>query len=287
MRQNILGLLLIGVILAATMLVEGDSSAFKGTIFGHVFDTKSGNPILSAMVRYDDGKDGIIGLTDAEGRYSINGGFAPSTSYTLTCYASGYPEAKKTLITDPQGNAEANFRLESQPPVVTVPKVQSDDVITKSADPEYRPNSDIAAQNLEGTWILNTDESQILMALYQSENLLFGAAKSEAPVPWNGLVNGSISGNEVQIQILSLRDGALVSTIITASAGDGTLEGRFVQSDTNGRVKDGTVIAIMFSTETSGYQPAIVPREADTIAEVGLPVDVSKFDVVSFEPVPL
>lgn len=126
------------------------------------------------------------------------------------------------------------------------------------------PEEAAVVQSLEGTWILNVDDDQISMVIYQSEDLLFGAAKSEATEPWNGVVSGSASGDGAELEILSLQDGVLVSTLITGTVTEGSLAGSFVQSDSSGKVNKGSVMGFLTSPETSGYEPADVPTTAAT-----------------------
>jgi hypothetical protein len=89
-----------------------DSSVADGTIYGHVYEAKTGEAVSGAFVLCEGGK----AATDAEGRYAIEGGFDPSTSYTVTCYASGYPDSSKTVVTESDGKAEADFYLGSEVP---------------------------------------------------------------------------------------------------------------------------------------------------------------------------
>lgn len=73
---------------------------------------------------------------------------------------------------------------------------------------EMAPEEETAAssvQSLRGSWILNTDDGQISMVVHQSEDLLYGAANSEAPEPWNGVVTGQASEEGFELQILSSR----------------------------------------------------------------------------------
>jgi len=94
-------------------------------------------------------------------------------------------------------------------------------------------------QSLEGTWIVNMDYVPISMVIYQSEDTLFGAANSDVRKPWNGVVFGSASGDEVELEIHSLMNGVLVSTMTTGTATENTLKGIFIQSDSNGKVNKG------------------------------------------------
>jgi len=138
----------------------------------------------------------------------------------------------------------------------------------ETAAPEEVATSEEAAAaeagGLEGTWILNMDDAQISMVIYQSDDLLFGAANSETPKPWNAVVSGLAYEDEVELEMLSFQDGVLVSTLITGTAMEDTLAGSFVQSDSTGKVNKGSVMGFLTSPETSGYEPANVPVAAAT-----------------------
>ena len=114
-------------------------------------------------------------------------------------------------------------------------------------------------QSLEGSWILNMADGQTSMMVHQAEGLLYGAANSEAPKPWNGVVTGEASEGGFEVQILSLQEGVLVSTVIVGSATADDLSGSFVQSDSQGKVSQGIVTGFLLSPDTSGYEPANVP----------------------------
>jgi len=138
----------------------------------------------------------------------------------------------------------------------------------ETAAPEETETTDTAAtaevKALEGNWILNMDDAQISMVVYQSDDLLFGAANSETPKPWNAVVSGLAYEDVVELEMLSLQDGVLVSTLITGTAAEGTLTGSFVQSDSSGKVNKGSVMGFLTSPETSGYEPANVPTATTT-----------------------
>ncbi len=150
--------------------------------------------------------------------------------------------------------------------VVDLTVVEATEVETAASDGATTSDDAAAAdvKALEGSWILFMDDAQIPMVIYQSEDLLFGAANSETPQPWNGVVSGLVSGDEFELQILSLQDGVLVSTLITGTATNGDLSGDFVQSDSEGKVNKGIVTGIQTSPDTSGYEPAVVPTTAAT-----------------------
>lgn len=136
------------------------------------------------------------------------------------------------------------------------------DATANATDAESSASEDVAtqtAQSLEGSWILTMDDARVSMVLYQSGAILFGAANSDSPEPWNAVVSGSISGDVANLRIFSIQDGFLVSTMVAGTAQDGSLTGSFVQSDSQGRVNQGTVTGSLISPDASGYEPANVP----------------------------
>ncbi|MGB3944631.1 MAG: hypothetical protein WBK88_07565 [Methanothrix sp.] len=170
------------------------------------------------------------------------------------------------------GNGSGDGGILGQNDIVETSDIAETTGIAETAEPSASDLQtalpEAASGDLEGIWILNTEDGQISMVLYQLEDILFGAANSEAPTPWNGVVTGSVFGDTVQIQILALREGVLVSTQITGPASDGTLAGSLVQSDSQGRSETGSVMGILINPDTSGYAPANVPAAAATVAPV-------------------
>jgi hypothetical protein len=172
---------------------------------------------------------------------------------------------------------------EVQPEEVVEPTESAiSDVETAASEEVAIPEETATAevQSLEGTWILNMDDAQISMVIYQSGDLLFGAANSETPKPWNAVVSGLAYEDEVELEMLSLQDGVLVSALITGTAMEDTLSGSFVQSDSTGKVNKGIVMGFLTSPETSGYEPADVPvAAATTVAAAVTPATESAMTV--------
>jgi len=172
-----------------------------------------------------------------------------------------------TLISGLSMAEDANVSInesEIGPAEAVEPTVAEDVGVETAAPEEAAISEETAALDLKGSWILIMDDERNAMVIYQSEDLLFGAASSETPKPWNGVVSGSVSGEEFELQILSFQDGVLVSTLITGTAAQGDLSGSFVQSDSNGKVNIGSVTGILTSPDPSGYEPADVPVAVTT-----------------------
>ncbi len=147
-----------------------------------------------------------------------------------------------------------------------------------SPSPENETTPDLATTedlSLEGSWIFTLEDAQIFMVIHQSGEDLFGAAKSEDPVPWNAMVRGSISGDEVEMDILSIQNAALVSMNIMGTASDYDITGSFVLSDSNGNFAGGDVMITQISPDTSGYEPADVVMASAPVVEAASVVDTN------------
>jgi len=123
--------------------------------------------------------------------------------------------------------------------------------------------------NLEGNWVFNLDQSQIGMVVYQFGEDLFGAAKSEDSNPWNALMTGSLSGDEVEFDLMYVQKAEMITIEIRGTVSDGMVNGNFVKATSLGEVIDGEVMGFLTIPDTSGYEPAEVASEpATTLAPV-------------------
>ncbi len=181
---------------------------------------------------------------------------------------SGFSMAEDSNVSTDESDVQPGEVLE---------QTVAEDSDVETAAPEEAGDVDVApvsdAMSLEGSWILNLDDLQISMVIYQSEDLLFGAANSETPKPWNGVVSGSADDDAVELEILSLQDGVLVSTLISGTATtDGSITGSFVQSDSDGKVNEGKAMGFLTSPDTSEYKPTVVPTTVAAAAATVTPV---------------
>jgi hypothetical protein len=111
--------------------------------------------------------------------------------------------------------------------------------------------------DVKGLWNVSLAGIQITMALNQSEDSLFGRAKFEGDHPWNGVIAGSISGNQVYMALAAMQGSLLVSTELIGAADGDIIQGSYVRSDSEGRAAKGEMSAERFNLKTEGYTPAI------------------------------
>lgn len=98
-------------IAAIDVVMAEDQSVPDGTIYGHVYDAKTKQPVSGAWVYCQETKCPKQ-LTGSIGYYAIENCFSPSSTYVIECAKNGYPTAKNTAQTDSNGKAEVDFNLE-------------------------------------------------------------------------------------------------------------------------------------------------------------------------------
>ncbi|MCX6676387.1 MAG: hypothetical protein NTU95_00390 [Methanothrix sp.] len=111
---------------------------------------------------------------------------------------------------------------------------------------------------VQGIWKATLGEKEIIMAVNQSTESLFGLAKFEGENPWNGALAGSLSSNAVSFSLAAMEGEALASIYISATLEGDRMLGFFIRSDSNGKASRGDFTAIMISPDISSYTPAAV-----------------------------
>jgi len=115
-----------------------------------------------------------------------------------------------------------------------------------------------ASDGAQGIWKASLGEEEIVIAVNQSAQSLFGLAKYEGVNPWNGAVAGSISASAVSFSLAAFEGGVLASIYISATLEGDRMSGFFIRSDSNGKAGRGDFSATMISPDTSGYTAAAV-----------------------------
>jgi hypothetical protein len=121
-----------------------------------------------------------------------------------------------------------------------------------------KENTSTASSNVQGIWKASLGEKEIVMAVSQSAQSVFGLAKFEGENPWNAALAGSLSANAVSFSLAALEGEALAAIYISASLEGDSMLGFFIRSDSNGKASRGDFTATLISPDTSGYTPAVV-----------------------------
>ncbi len=111
---------------------------------------------------------------------------------------------------------------------------------------------------VQGIWKATLGEKEIVLAVNQSDQSLYGLAKSEGENPWNGALAGSLSANAVSFSLAALEGEALAAIYISANLEGDSMSGFFIRSDSNAKASRGDFTATLISPDTSGYTPAVV-----------------------------
>ncbi len=138
MRSAAICLVLL-TIAAIDLVVAEDQSVPDGTIYGHVYDADTNHPLSQAFVYCQDIKCSKP-TTDSTGYYATDSCFSPSKTYTIQCTKHGYETATKSVTTNQDGKAVADFNLEpegSKPANVQANQISPDSgLITNPQDAE-------------------------------------------------------------------------------------------------------------------------------------------------------
>ncbi len=139
--------------------------------------------------------------------------------------------------------------------IYLVPAQNSTSMENNATTKEVTPTTSASAQ---GIWKATLGEKEIIMAMNQSDQSVFGLAKFEGENPWNGALAGSLSANVISFSLAALEGEALAAIYISASLEGDRMLGFFIRSDSNGKASRDDFTATLISPDTSGYTPAVV-----------------------------
>jgi len=167
---------------------------------------------------------------------------------------------------------------------------------TTGADNSTHTSESISSASVQGIWKISLGEKDIVAAINQSGESIFGLAKFEGDNPWNGAVAGSLSGNAISVSLAAVEAETLDSTYISGTVEGDSMKGNFIRSDSSGKATRGEFTAMLISPDTSGYTSAviqtistssaetpqkIVEQNNATLPQPALPVAKSKFKDVT------
>ena len=115
--------------------------------------------------------------------------------------------------------------------------------------------------NLNYIWSFTGIEiDPITMVLNQEGSELYGQAKyePEGGKAWNADVVGSVTENEVELTLTAQKDKELVTTKMTGTYANDTINGNFTQISGGKKVGSGNFSAMWISPDISSYTPAVI-----------------------------
>jgi hypothetical protein len=125
--------------------------------------------------------------------------------------------------------------------------------------------SSASQRSLQGVWKFSLDGTDILMALNQSDEAIWGPAKSTSDNPWNGIVVGSLSGNVFSVSLAALQGEILVSTYLRGIVEGDSILGSYVRTKSGDKVDQGDFTSTMISPDTSTFEPAVIEAVPKTV----------------------
>ena len=139
--------------------------------------------------------------------------------------------------------------------------------ITYDFEPE--PLTEVAEPlDIQGIWRIALDDTEVIAGIKQSGETLYGFCKSEGENPWNGVIAGLISERNVVMAIAALEKDSVVSTQLSGSVADNTMQGNYTQYDGKNNATTNKFTAELINTKADEY----------------VPTTVEKFDEIKMEP---
>ncbi len=135
-----------------------------------------------------------------------------------------------------------------------------------------------SSTNLKYIWsITGIENEQIIMALDQDGSDLFGQAKyePESGDAWNGIVDGSISGGQVNLVITAKKGDNLESIKLKGTFADEALSGKFTKISEGKVTSKGDFNAVWINPDISSYTPAKVTEAAPQTVTTPTPVQTT------------
>jgi hypothetical protein len=154
---------------------------------------------------------------------------------------------------------------------------------TAGADNSTHTSESRSSASVQGIWKISLGEKDIVAAINQSGESIFGLAKFEGENPWNGAVAGSLSGNEISVSLAAVEAETLDSTYISGTVEGDSMKGNFIRSDSSGKATRGEFTAMLISPDTSGYTPAVIQTVSTSSAETPKEI-VEQNNVTSAQP---
>jgi hypothetical protein len=110
--------------------------------------------------------------------------------------------------------------------------------------------------DIQGIWKLSLEGADIVMAVNQSGDSLFGQCKLEGDSPWNGVLSGEVSGRIVHIATAAMQGKVLACMALSGSVDGDRMIGSYVRYDSGGTAAKGELTGSRIGTDTADYTPA-------------------------------
>jgi hypothetical protein len=116
-------------------------------------------------------------------------------------------------------------------------------------------NETAAFAHVQGIWKVYMAGTDVIMALNQSGEYLYGLAKRDGGHPWNGAAAGRIFGKEISISLAAMKGEILAATYMSGTVEGDLMKGSHVRSDSSGVAARAESDANRISTKSSDHAP--------------------------------
>ena len=130
---------------------------------------------------------------------------------------------------------------------------------------------------LEGIWSFNlVGRGPVTAVLHQQGEVITGSAKSDGEQPWNAVLQGALSADLLELNMISLGNNSLITLRLEGNARNETIQGSYIRVDDQGSFEDGLFTGNKIDADLSIYAPATIltvgrtasaPEEAEANAK--------------------
>lgn len=219
MRFAVICLALLAIAAIGIAIAE-EQPVPDGTIYGHVYDAQTKQPISGVWVYCQETKCSKQ-LTDSDGYYAIESCFSPSNSYVIEC-TYGYKSTKKTAKTESNGKVEVNFNINSIEFSDAKPLVEWSRAFEGGMGNSVQQTTDDGYIIAGSTWSYGAGKEDILL-------IKTNAYGNEQ---WENTFGGS--GNESGEAVQQTSDGGYIIASMTDSYGAGGEDVYLIKTNADG-----------------------------------------------------
>jgi len=130
---------------------------------------------------------------------------------------------------------------------------------------------------LEGIWSFNlVGRGPITAVLHQQGPVITGSAKSDGDQPWNAVLQGALSADLLELNMIYLGNNSLITLQLEGNVRNETIQGSYIRVDDHGSFEDGLFAGNKIDADLSAYAPATIltagrtataPKEAEATAK--------------------
>ena len=131
--------------------------------------------------------------------------------------------------------------------------------------------------HLEGIWSFNlVGRGPGTAVLHQKGEVITGSAKSDGGQPWNAVLQGALSADQMVLNLIYLGNNSLTTLQLEGNARNETIQGSYIRVDDLGSFEDGLFTGNKIDADLSAYAPATIltagrtasaPEEAEATAK--------------------